>query len=110
MRLHCLLNLTRAGPLAVLISLATIAMVAAREDDRERRDAVRHAVEAGDALPLSQILPKVRDKVAGDVIGVDIERERGRWSYEFRIIGRDGRVLEVHVDARSGEIERIEEK
>jgi len=44
------------------------------------------------------------------VTGIDIERERGRWRYEFRIIGRDGRVLEVHVDARSGEVERVEEK
>jgi uncharacterized membrane protein YkoI len=110
MRLHCLSNLTRAVPLAALISLATIATIAAREDDHERRDAVRRAVEEGDALPLSQILPKVRGKVVGDVIGVEIERERGRWHYEFRIIGRDGRVLDVHVDARSGEVERIEEK
>jgi uncharacterized membrane protein YkoI len=110
MRLHCLSNLTRAVLPAALISLATIATTAAREDDRERRDAVRRAVEEGDALPLSQILPKVRGKVAGDITGVEIEHERGRWRYEFRIIGRDGRVLDVHVDARSGEIERIEEK
>nr|WP_316234478.1 PepSY domain-containing protein [Bradyrhizobium sp. SZCCHNR1098] len=82
----------------------------AREDDRERRDAMRHAVEAGDVLPLSQILPRLRGRVAGDVMGIDVERLRGRWRYEFRVIGRDGRVREVYVDARSGEIERIEEK
>jgi uncharacterized membrane protein YkoI len=100
----------RVTAAAMLISTAASAATVAREDDRERRDAVRHAVEAGDVLPLSQILPRLRGRVAGDVTGVDIERQRGRWRYEFRVIGRDGRVREVYVDARSGEIERIEEK
>ena len=96
--------------LAMLISTAASAATLAREDDRERRDAMRRAVESGDAMPLSQILPKLRSRIAGDVTGVDVERQRGRWRYEFRIIGRDGRVRDVYVDARSGEIERIEEK
>lgn len=96
--------------LAMLISTAASAATVAREDDRERRDAMRRAVESGDAMPLSQILPKLRSRIAGDVTGVDVERQRGRWRYEFRIIGLDGRVRDVYVDARSGEIERIEEK
>ena len=100
----------RVTAVAMLISTAASAATVAREDDRERRDAVRRAVEAGDVLPLSQILPRLRGRVAGDVTGIDVELQRGRWRYEFRVIGRDGRVREVYVDARSGEIERIEEK
>jgi len=101
--------LVRVVPAALLV-LSSLAATAAREDDRERRDAVRRAVESGDALPLSQILPKLRGRVAGDITGVEVEREHGHWHYEFRVIARDGRVFDVHVDAHSGEIERIEEK
>ncbi len=82
----------------------------ARDDEPDRRDAVRRAVEAGEILPLSQILEKVRVRVSGDITGIEINREDGRWHYEFRVIDRSGRVLEVHVDARSGNIEQIEEK
>ena len=99
--------------LTVLLS-ALIPIVAApslaRGDDSERRDEVRRAVEAGEVLPLAQILERVRGKVSGDITGIEINREDGRWRYEFRVIERSGRLLEVHVDARSGNIEQIEEK
>ncbi|WP_409977566.1 MULTISPECIES: PepSY domain-containing protein [unclassified Bradyrhizobium] len=110
MRLHCLLRLTRPALLVALISLASVASAAPRDGDRERWDAMRRAVESGDALPLAQILSKLRGRLGGDVTGIDIEHERGRWVYEFRVIGRDGRVLAVHVDPHSGEIEWIVEK
>ena len=109
MRLHHLL--TQARMVLLLAALASMAAPSlARDDDPERRDAVRRAVEAGDVLPLSQILQKVRGRVSGDITGIEIEREEGRWRYEFRVIDHGGRVLEVHVDARSGNIEQIEEK
>ena len=82
----------------------------AHGDDPARRDEVRRAVEAGEVLPLAQILERVRGKVSGDITGIEIDREDGRWRYEFRVIDRGGRVLEVHVDAHSGNIEQIEEK
>jgi uncharacterized membrane protein YkoI len=99
--------------LTVLLS-ALMPIVAAPSpahgDDPKRRDEVRRAVEAGEVLPLAQILEKVRGKVSGDITGIEINHEGGRWHYEFRVIERSGRVLEVHVDARSGNIEQIEEK
>ncbi|WP_321177094.1 PepSY domain-containing protein [Bradyrhizobium sp. USDA 3256] len=82
----------------------------ARDDDSERREAVRRAVEAGEVLPLSKILETVRVKVPGDITGIEINREEGRWHYELRVIDPRGRVLEVHVDAHSGNIEEIEAK
>lgn len=109
MRLHHLLTQARTALLLAAFA-ATAAPSFGRDDDPERRDAVRRAVEAGDVVPLSQILQKVRGRVSGDITGVEIEREEGRWHYEFRVIDHDGRVLEVHVDARSGDIGQIEEK
>ena len=109
MRLHHLLP--QARMVLLLAAFASMAVPSlARDDDPERRDAVRRAVEAGDVLPLSQILEKLRGRVSGDITGIEIEHEEGRWHYEFRVIDHSGRVLEVHVDARSGNIDQIEEK
>ncbi len=71
---------------------------------------MRRAVKTGEVLPLSQILEKGRVRVSGDITGIAIKFEEGRWHYEFRVIDRGGRVLEVHVDAHSGNIKQIEEK
>jgi uncharacterized membrane protein YkoI len=110
MRLHRLSNVVRMA----LMTAAFVAMTGppsvARDDDPERREAVRRAVEAGEVLPLSKILEKVRGRVPGDITGIEINREKGRWHYEFRVIDPGGRVLEVHVDAHSGNIEEIEAK
>jgi uncharacterized membrane protein YkoI len=110
MHLHHLLTSARMALLLAALASMAAPPSFAREEESERRDAVRRAVEAGEVLPLSQILEKVRVKVSGDITGIEINREDGRWHYEFRVIDRSGRVLEVHVDARSGNIEQIEEK
>jgi uncharacterized membrane protein YkoI len=96
--------------LLAALTLAAAAPARARDNDHERRDAVRRASEAGEVLPLAEILRRVRGQVAGDITGIDVEREHGRWRYEFRVIDRAGHMLEVVVDARSGAVEQIEER
>ena len=81
----------------------------ARADERPH-DEVRRAVERGEIRPLAEIRDAIRDKLPGEIVGVEIERKRGRWLYEFRVIDQRGRLLEAYVDARSGEIDRIKEK
>jgi uncharacterized membrane protein YkoI len=82
----------------------------ARDQDELRRDEVRRAVETGEIHSLADILSTLRGKLPGEVAGVEIEHEGGRWRYEFRVVDSQGRLFEVYVDARSGEIERIKEK
>lgn len=73
-------------------------------------DAARRAVEAGEIRPLTDILGDVRGKLPGEIVGVKIEQKDSRWLYEFRIVDGKGRLLEVYVDARTGEIVRTKEK
>lgn len=73
-------------------------------------DAVRQAVKRGDIRPLTDILAAIRDKLPGEVAGVEIERNDGHWIYEFRVVDDKGRIFEVRVDARTAEIEQIKEK
>lgn len=86
-------------------------VVSARDKHRERApDAVRAAVESGEIKPLATILEAVREKLPGDVTAIEIEQKKGRWMYELRVVGRDGRLLEIYVDAKTAEIERVKEK
>jgi uncharacterized membrane protein YkoI len=99
----------------VLASAASLAMLAATQARADRRgleqDDLRRAVESGEARPLADIIAETRNKLPGEIVGVKIEKkEQSRWVYEFRVIDRSGRLFEVHVDARSGAVERIREK
>lgn len=73
-------------------------------------DEARGAVEAGKIRPLVEILNIARDKLPGEVVGVNIEQENDRWFYEFRTVDAQGRLFEIYVDARSGDVARTEEK
>ncbi|CEG09827.1 Peptidase propeptide and YPEB domain protein [Afipia felis] len=91
--------------LAALLAASGGTSAFARDHDDARR-----AVEAGEIRPLADILDVVKGKLPGDVVGVKLEREAGVWMYEFRVVDDKGRLLEIHVDARSGEVERTKEK
>jgi uncharacterized membrane protein YkoI len=94
----------------LVVLLSALAAFAARADGGRDHDVARQAVERGEIKPLAEILQVVRDRFPGEIASVKIERERGRLSYEFRIVGARGRLLEVHVDAATGEIDRSGEK
>jgi uncharacterized membrane protein YkoI len=104
------MRLNSRGMAIVLLSAFTACAAIAQADDRRDHDVARHAVERGEIKPLAEILQTVRDKFPGVIAGVKIEREHGRLSYEFRIVGAQGRLLEVHVNAATGEIDRSREK
>lgn len=102
-------NLTMVALVVALVAAAS-QLADARDQDELRRDEVRRAVETGQIRSLADILKAVREKLPGEVAGVEIDRKGGRWRYEFRVVDGQGRLFEVYIDARSGEIERIKEK
>lgn len=89
----------------VILGLATALLPPAAMADRERDyDQARRAVERGEALSLTDILMRVRTDLGGDVVGVEFERKRDRWVYEFKVIDSAGRLWEVYVDAANADI------
>ena len=99
----------RAGLLSAGLATVVLASAASHADEGDR-DALRHAVQRGEIRSLAEILKVVRDKLPGKVAGVEVEREDGRWLYEFRVVDPNGRLFEVYVDARSAAIEKVKEK
>jgi uncharacterized membrane protein YkoI len=91
--------------LVALVVLLTAASPARADESWRDQDEAREAVEHGDIRPLDEILARLRERFPGEVVKVKLERENGRWVYEFRVIDSQGRLREISVNAASGAIE-----
>src|SRR5512141_2569644 len=100
------MGLNSKGTAVALLTALAVFATAARADDDHDHDVARRAVERGEIKPLAEILRALRDRLPGEVAKVKLERDHGRLTYEFRIVSAQGRILEVHVDAATGEIGR----
>lgn len=77
--------------------------VAASETGKSGETSGYESVD-GPALPMDQIVVKLREQGYGEIH--EIEREHGR--YEVKGLGQDGRKVELYVDPKTGEILRQE--
>ncbi|MFC0240894.1 PepSY domain-containing protein [Rhodopseudomonas telluris] len=95
----------------VVAAIAVIAPASAHDHGgRHDHDEARLAVQRGEIRPLAELLTIVRDKLPGEITGVEIERHHGQWLYEFIVVDKAGRLFEVYVDPQSGEIRKTKEK
>lgn len=67
------------------------------------------AVTRGDFMPLDQILDIVSLSHPGRLVELDLEMENGRWVYEVELITPQGRLIEVELDAATGDILTVED-
>lgn len=91
---------------AAFVLLATAASAA--ESPVRDHDAARSAVQSGAQLPLSEILRRIEAEHPGRVLEIERDREHGRTVYEIELLNARGRVIELTVDAASGEILRTD--
>lgn len=87
--------------LAILALAAGLGSACADDDDHVL---ARRALEQGKVLPLSEVLAKVSSHIPGKVIEVELEVEDGVLVYDLKLLTTKGRLIEVEVDAASGEI------
>lgn len=85
--------------LAIAIALPATAAFADSDHDKARA-----ALVAGEIQPLPKILQQVAQQYPGDVLEVELEREHGRWVYEFKILQSDGKLLKLDVDAKDASV------
>ena len=82
-------------------------------DTRSDHERAREARLSGEIRPIAEILHQIGEQVPGEVIGIELEREKHAgqrvWIYELKILAPDGRRLEVEVDARDGRILELED-
>src|SRR5690606_21640528 len=86
--------------------LSTLPAHAGKDDQIEARELLGR----GEIKPLGEILQIVQARVPGDIIEVELDRSDKRgWEYEVKVLASNGRVLEVDVNARTGQIRKIED-
>ncbi len=90
--------------LALILSLLA-GHALAEGDDHDR---ARRALEAGEILPLSDILKVAETARPGRVIDLELDRDDGRWIYELELISPQGRLYEMEIDAKTGTVLEIE--
>jgi uncharacterized membrane protein YkoI len=78
----------------------------AEDDDHE---VARRALEEGRALPLAEILAKMKPDLPGKVIEVVLELDDGTLVYDLKVLSPKGRLQEMKVDAATGKILKMED-
>jgi uncharacterized membrane protein YkoI len=86
-----------------LVWLPNARPVALAHEDHDE-ELARQALELGEVVPLDHVIATLREAVPGEVSSVELEKENGTWVYEFKIISPEGRMLQVRVDAKTGQL------
>jgi hypothetical protein len=75
------------------------------QSDQPVRGPGQEAAQAAPAIPMEQVLAQLRAEGYGEID--EIERERDR--YEVKAQNREGRRVELHLDAATGKVLQSEE-
>ena len=96
----------RAG--VIVLTLGLFACEPALADkDRDKKIApeeIRALVTSGELMPLDEILRRNEAQIGGRVIDLHLERKRGAYIYDIKVLRSDGRYAKVEIDARTGMI------
>jgi uncharacterized membrane protein YkoI len=69
-------------------------------------DRARQAVEDGRIMPLKEILTRAEGAYPGQLIEAELEGEGGKMVYEIKMLTKDGQLMKLLYDARTGEMLR----
>jgi len=72
-------------------------------------DRALDAVRKGEFQPLDAITVMLAERFPGQILGVKLSEDDGLTVYEFRILTKAGRLMEVEVDPRSGRVVDVDE-
>lgn len=93
---------------AVLVLAAPLALPvhADAQDPQGVADYARDGVRSGEFVRLERLLADAERRYPGRVIEVELDQDDD--AYEIEILMRDGRVVELTYDARSGRLLEVE--
>lgn len=79
-----------------------------------RHDRARRAVEQGTIRPLEEIRDRVQSQFNGRIVGLELYENPNRgvagWVYDVRVLTREGNVMAVEMDARTGRVMSVRGK
>ncbi len=97
------LGVITAGVVGLLFALGSSAWA----DDKEGKvtDLVKDA-----KVTIDQAIKTASEKVPGTVVEAELEKKHGKTVWEVEVLGADGNVTEVHIDAATGAVIDTEAK
>ncbi len=103
------------GPAMEKLTLLTLTLliapgfVAAQAQIPPDFELARDAVARGEILPLAEVLSRLQESHPGRVIEVELEYSQDILVYEVELVTGDGRLIEVDMNAATGEIVGMDE-
>jgi uncharacterized membrane protein YkoI len=96
-------EIVTAGVVGLLFALGSSAWA----DDKEGKitDLVKDA-----KVTIDQAIKTASEKVPGTVVEAELEKKHGKTVWEVEVLGADGTVTEVHIDAATGAVIDTEAK
>ncbi len=96
----------RAALIAIALSLlAAPADFAVAAEKKRDQDQARGVMKRQQIIPYGEIARRVERRFKGRVVGQELRQfSRERWVYELKILGDNGQVVSVLVDAHTGQV------
>ncbi len=95
---------------AAMAAIMLFSTGVANADSRLRQNEVRQLRESGKILPMEEILTRVRSIQPGQVVEIELDREKGAYVYEVKVIDDKDTIHKLELDAGNGEVLRRKEK
>lgn len=96
----------------MVIGLFTMGMVGCSHFHHHKQCEIKHKVHMASEAQISaaQAIEAASQKVQGTVVEAELEEEDHKAVWEVYTVTPDGKLMEVYVDARTGEVLEVEEE
>lgn len=97
---------------AALIGASLIATGPAWSDKKGKHEEEGNVAEmAKEAkVTVDQAIKTATEKVPGTVVEAELEKKHDKTIWEVEVVGADGKVSEIHIDAATGAVIDVEDK
>jgi uncharacterized membrane protein YkoI len=104
-----LLGITIAIAIGTVLAFGIPAWSDKGKKDKEDEGNVAELVKDA-KVTVDQAIRTATEKVQGTVVEAELEKKHGKTIWEVEIVGADGKVSEVHIDAGTGAVIDVEDK
>ena len=90
----------------IAVSLLAFSLPAWSDKGKKDKDEEAHVTDlVKDAkVTIDQAIKTASDKAPGTIVEAELEKKHGKTVWEVEVVGADGHVTEVHIDAASGDV------
>lgn len=97
---------------ALLVGISLIATGPAWSDKKGKHEEEGNVADMAKEAKVTadQAIKTATEKVQGTVVEAELEKKHDKTIWEVEIVGADGKVSEVHIDAATGAVIDVEDK